>query len=320
MTAMTTAGADHPASGAQETREVRATREARAAREAQSGGRSGSRRRPELAAFLRSRRARLAPADVGMPPGLRRRTPGLRREEVAQLSGVGVTWYTWLEQGRPIKVSAQVLDAVARTLRLDRPEREHLYHLAEVPYEGGTQPGSQSVSPQIQGVIDALDPRPAVVYNARYDVLATNHAYRDLFVTDRFGGPGRSNVLWALFTAADAEHCPVVCHELELPLMVAQLRSAYGRHVGEPAWESFVKELSAASDRFAELWRSGNVQPPGPRVKTFRHQDAGEMRMTSVSLEINGMPECRIVAYTPDDEESGRRLERLRAARDGGAA
>src|SRR5919197_5482454 len=93
-------------------------------------------RRESLAEFLRTRRMRLAPEDVGLPPGYRRRTPGLRREEVAQLSGVGVTWYTWLEQGRPINASAQVLDAVARTLRLDSAERMHLYHLAE----GALQP------------------------------------------------------------------------------------------------------------------------------------------------------------------------------------
>src|ERR1039457_4386500 len=90
-------------------------------------------RRAELAAFLRSRRERISPEEAGLPPGLRRRTRGLRREEVAQLSGVGVTWYTWLEQGRPINASTQVLDAVARTLKLDQPEREHLYRLADVP-------------------------------------------------------------------------------------------------------------------------------------------------------------------------------------------
>ncbi len=90
-------------------------------------------RRAELAAFLRSRRERITPEDVGLAPGIRRRTAGLRREEVAMLAGVGVTWYTWLEQGRPIKASTQVLDAVARTLKLDQPEREHLYRLAEVP-------------------------------------------------------------------------------------------------------------------------------------------------------------------------------------------
>ncbi|MFM9369572.1 helix-turn-helix transcriptional regulator [Streptomyces sp. Da 82-17] len=272
------------------------------------------RRRPELAAFLRSRRARVTPADVGMPPGLRRRTPGLRREEVAQLSGVGVTWYTWLEQGRPINASPQVLDAVARTLRLDETEREHLYQLAQVAYVPPRGPATDRVGPEIQGILDALDPHPAVVYNARYDVLATNPAYLDLFDTPAVRSLGVHNTLWALFTLDESE-CPVMFRDTELPMMVAQLRQAYGSHVGEPLWEDFVRDLSAASPHFAELWRSGNVVTPGPRVKTFRHKRAGEIRMTSVSLSINGMPECRIVAYTPADEESRSRTAALRANR-----
>lgn len=273
------------------------------------------RRRPELAAFLRGRRARVTPADVGMPPGLRRRTPGLRREEVAQLSGVGVTWYTWLEQGRPINASAQVLDAVARTLRLDKAEREHLYHLAEVPFEPDRRADSPAaVGPEIQGLIDALDPHPAVVYNERYDILATNPAYRDLFFVPQLEVLGTPNVLWTLFIAPDPV-CPLVFRDEELPVMVATLRSSYGRHVGEPAWEDFIRRLSAASAHFAALWESGDVAPPGPRVKTFRHEAVGELRMTSVSLSINGMPECRIVAYTPDDEESRRRAAELRELR-----
>ncbi|MFB7335278.1 helix-turn-helix domain-containing protein [Streptomyces adustus] len=276
--------------------------------------RTTQRRRPELAAFLRSRRARVTPADVGMPPGLRRRTPGLRREEVAQISGVGVTWYTWLEQGRPINASAQVLDAVARTLRLDPPEREHLYRLAEVPFE--PDPGSltQTVAPEIQDVIDALDPLPAVVYNSRYDVLATNPAYRDLFLVPETVRIGVPNVLWTLFTVSE-EACPVVHRERELPVMVATLRSSYGRHVGEPAWELFIRRLSAASPHFAEVWASGEVIPPGPRIKTFRHAAVGELRMTSQSLSIDGMPECRIVVYTPESEEARSRLELLRKTR-----
>ncbi|MEE1753456.1 helix-turn-helix transcriptional regulator [Streptomyces sp. SP18CS02] len=275
--------------------------------------RAQRRRRPELAAFLRSRRARVTPADVGMAPGLRRRTPGLRREEVAQLSGVGITWYTWLEQGRPINASAQVLDAVARTLRLDRSEREHLYHLAEVPYAPARAADVDAVSPEVQGIIDALDPRPAVVYNTRYDILAANRPYRLLFER-----PGRAelpmrNALWTLFTLPDPA-CPLVDKETELPRMVAQLRGAYGRHVGEPSWESFIARLRERSPHFAALWESGDVLPPGPHVKAFRHDAVGEVRMTSVSLSINGMPECRIVVYTPSDEESRLALEKLRAS------
>ncbi|MFF1835749.1 helix-turn-helix transcriptional regulator [Streptomyces sp. NPDC058231] len=259
----------------------------------------------------------MTPADVGMPPGLRRRTPGLRREEVAQLSGVGVTWYTWLEQGRPINASPQVLDAVARTLRLDGPEREHLYQLAGVAYAPGRQADAIEVGQEIQGIIDALDPHPAVVYNARYDVLATNAAYLDLFNLPEMAQSGILNVLWGLFTMDEAE-CPVVHRTRELPIMVATLRGAYGRHTGEPAWESLVDRLSAASPYFAELWRSGDVAPPGPRVKTFRHRAAAsEIRMTSVSLSINGLPECRIVAYTPADEESAQQVAALRSSREG---
>ncbi|MEU6670662.1 helix-turn-helix transcriptional regulator [Streptomyces sp. NPDC046727] len=273
------------------------------------------RRRPELAAFLRNRRGRVTPADVGMPPGLRRRTPGLRREEVAQLSGVGVTWYTWLEQGRPINASPQVLDAVARTLRLDAPEREHLYRLAEVPFEPDPGGLTRRISPEVQSIIDALDPMLAVVYNSRYDVLATNAAYRDLFLVPETLGIGVPNALWTLFTLPEGT-CPLVHRKEELPLMVATLRSSYGRHVGEPAWEEYIRGLSAASPWFAELWASGEVVPPGPRVKTFRHAAVGEMRMTSQSLSIDGMPECRIVVYTPDDEEARAKIALLRERRD----
>ncbi len=118
------------------------------------------------------------------------------------------------------------------------------------------------------------------------------------------------NVLWSLFTVPERE-CPLVFRETELPIMVATMRGAYGRHVGEPVWEEFVRGLSAASPRFSELWESGDVIPPGRRVKTFRHKTIGELRMTSVSLSVNGMPECRIVVYTPDDEESERRTREL---------
>jgi transcriptional regulator with XRE-family HTH domain len=269
------------------------------------------RKRPELAAFLRTRRARVTPADVGMPPGFRRRTPGLRREEVAQLSGVGVTWYTWLEQGRPINASAQVLDAVARTLRLDPPEREHLYRLAEVPFEPDPERLTQSVGPEVQSIIDALDPLMAVVYSSRYDVLATNAAYRALFLVPETLRIGVPNVLWTLFTLPE-EACPVVYRDRELPLMVATLRSWYGRHVGEPAWEGFISGLSEASPHFARLWASGEVTPPGPRVKTFRHEAVGKLRMGSQSLQIDGMPECRVVVYTPEDEAARAKVALLR--------
>jgi transcriptional regulator with XRE-family HTH domain len=137
-------------------------------------------RRGELAAFLRARRSRISPTDVGLPPGSRRRTPGLRREEVAQLAGIGVTWYTWLEQGRPIRASVQVLDAVARTLRLDQAEIEHLYRLADVPGAPVEAPVAE-VPPALHEILRSLEPLPAMLLNARFDKLASNQAQQHLF-------------------------------------------------------------------------------------------------------------------------------------------
>ncbi|GAA1721523.1 helix-turn-helix transcriptional regulator [Streptomyces yatensis] len=273
------------------------------------------RRRPELAAFLRSRRARVTPADVGMAPGLRRRTPGLRREEVAQLSGVGVTWYTWLEQGRPINASVQVLDAIARTLRLDRAEREHLYHLAEVPYVPNREGEPRTVGPEVRGIIEALDPLPAVVYNARYDVLTANAAYDGLFPAMLLSPAPERNALWQLFVA---HRCcaPYVNLDEELPLLVATLRGGYGRHVGEPAWERFITRLLEASDDFARLWRSGDVAPQGSRIKVVWHASVGEIRLTSTSMLVSGAPETRVVVYTPCDEESRDHVRRVRTLHD----
>src|SRR6266702_2599139 len=164
-------------------------------------------RRGELAAFLRSRRERITPEDVGLPGGHRRRTAGLRREEVAQLAGVGVTWYTWLEQGRPINASIQVLEAVARTLRLDQAEREHLYRLADIP--GAASAGGASaescpqVAPEVQRILDSLSPLPASVLNERFDLLAWNEPYAALWPGVVGAAPGERNTLWQCFTYPD---------------------------------------------------------------------------------------------------------------------
>jgi transcriptional regulator with XRE-family HTH domain len=267
------------------------------------------RRRTELAAFLRSRRERITPADVGLPAGLRRRTPGLRREEVAQLAGVGVTWYTWLEQGRPINVSVQVLDAIARTLRLDTTETEHLYRLAELPEVPA--PAHQELEPQVQAVLDGIPGLPAAIINSRYDVLASNAAYEAMFpaVEERPCGEVR-NLLWASFVTPAC--CSVFLNrEAELPQMVAMFRAAFGRHLGEPSWTEFVQRLSAASPEFARLWAAHDVAGPSTRDKVFRHAAAGVVRMSVVSFEVTATPETRLAVYTPADETSRENLRWL---------
>jgi transcriptional regulator with XRE-family HTH domain len=268
-----------------------------------------------LAQFLRSRRARLTPADVGLPPGLRRRTPGLRREEVAQLAGVGVTWYTWLEQGRPINASVQILDAVARTLRLDQAERQHLYRLADVP--AIPDPGGfddAGVPPELQTIIDGLSPLPAAIYNSRYDLLAWNDSYLALFPGLVRARPEERNALWQAFTASSSCSCVIANREEELPQMVATLRASFGRHVGETAWTDFVRRLSTASPEFARMWAAHDVAGPQTRLKYFRHTVAGVFRMISTSLAVAANPDARMVVYTPVAEPDRRVLDRIRTA------
>ncbi|MES9609222.1 MULTISPECIES: helix-turn-helix transcriptional regulator [Actinomadura] len=286
-----------------------------AAPAARRGG-AGPRRRTELAAFLRSRRERISPEDVGMPPGPRRRTPGLRREEVAQLAGVGVTWYTWLEQGRPINASTQVLDAVARTLRLDGAEREHLYRLADVP-DAAVEEQAESLPEDVQGILDALVPLPAAVVNARSDILAWNAAFAAIFPHLVNAPPCERNTLWKMFTLPPCCN-PIVNLEDTASDHVAVFRHRYSRHLDEPGWKDLVRRLQAASPLFARLWASHDVALPGPSAKVFRHSAVGEIRTRTTSMDITASPNARLVAYTPADEESRDRIGRLLA--DPGAA
>ena len=272
---------------------------------------AGPRRRTELAAFLRSRRERITPEDVGMPPGPRRRTPGLRREEVAQLAGVGVTWYTWLEQGRPINASTQVLDAVARTLRLDGAEREHLYRLADIP-DAAVEEHAETLPEDVQAILDALVPMPAAVANARSDILAWNAAYAAVFPHVVRARPCERNTLWMVFTLPPCCN-PVANLEEAAPDHVAVFRHRYSRHLDEPGWRDLVRRLQAASPMFARLWASHDVALPGPTVKLFRHRAVGEIRTRTTSMDITASPNARLVVYTPTDEESRDRIGRLLA-------
>jgi transcriptional regulator with XRE-family HTH domain len=267
----------------------------------------------ELAAFLRSRRERITPEDVGLPCGYRRRTAGLRREEVAQLAGVGVTWYTWLEQGRPIRASVQVLDAVARTLRLDPVERQHLFRLAEIPDPAPAGGVGQLLSPEIRAILDQLVPMPANVVTERFDILAWNAAYATLFPPPADSARQERNSLLYCFTQ------PACCsaidnHADQRAAMVAQLRAAYGRHVGDPAWTGFIRRMEAASPEFAAMWATQDVAQPASHAKVFRHPLYPRLAMTSTSLAVQAAPGTRMVVYAPSDDATRRAMEQLVAA------
>jgi transcriptional regulator with XRE-family HTH domain len=269
-------------------------------------------RRTELAAFLRSRRERISPEDVGLPAGARRRTSGLRREELAQLAGVGVTWYTWLEQGRPINASVQVLDAIARTLRLDATERGHLFRLADVPGAAGPAECVECpLPPEVQRILAAI-PYPANVITERFDLLAWNGVYAALFPQLIEAPPSERNTLLSCLTTPPC--CsPIPEQDKYRGTLIAQLRVAYGRHVGDPAWTHFIRRLEAASSALAVIWAAHDVAHPTSHIKRFRHPALGLIVTRSTSLAVTAVPGTRMVVYTPDDAHSETAIARLAA-------
>ncbi|MFI5977000.1 helix-turn-helix transcriptional regulator [Streptomyces sp. NPDC051452] len=265
-------------------------------------------RRHELAAFLRSRRERIAPEQVGLPRGARRRTPGLRREEVAQLSAVGVTWYTWLEQARDIQVSVQVLDALARTLRLDASERAHLFRLA-----GATDPtpaaNCPSVTPALREMLRRLEPIPACVQNSRYDILAYNRTYGRLMGDLDAVPPEDRNCILLVHTNKDWQ-AAIVHLEESRRLMAARLRAALAGHLGEPAWKMLLKRLEE-SPEFRENWRRYEVVASRSKTKEYLNPYVGHLTLEHTDLWLGPEQGARMVTYTPKNEETRQRLEQL---------
>jgi hypothetical protein len=267
-------------------------------------------RRAALGGFLKARRGRLSPQDVGLPPGPRRRTPGLRREEVALLAGVGITWYTWLEQGRPINASGQVLDAVARTLRLGPAEREHLYRLAEAtPLRAWAD--SAVVPDALRTVLHGLDPLPATLLNSRFDVIESNDGHKALFAHWHSLPCVHRNLLWCCVTEPRAREW-LLNYDQEVSHLVARLRSGYGRHVGDPSWEEDIRRLLEISPEFAELWARHEVAAPDDRTLRFRHPVAGELTFIRTELTNPAATGLRVSVYTPQDERTSEGLARTR--------
>ncbi len=271
---------------------------------------STSSRRAELGSFLRTRRAQLRPEDAGLPPGPRRRTPGLRREEVALLAGVGVTWYTWLEQGRPINASAQVLDAVARVLRLDATGRWHLYWLAEALPVRTWAPASVIPGP-VRLALRSLDPVPAVAINDRFDVIETNDAHEEMFWDWHSLPCLHKNLLWCAVTEPRARDL-LLNYDEEIPHMVARLRAAYARHIGDPEWAEDIRRLAGLSPEFAELWARHEVAGPAERTLRFQHPGAGLMILTRTEYDVAALPGLRLAVYSPGDEATAARLPQTR--------
>lgn len=263
-------------------------------------------RRHELASFLRSRRERITPEQVGLPHVGRRRTPGLRREEVAQLAGVGVTWYTWLEQGRDINASEQVLDAISRTLRLDPHEHQHLFILAGAP-EPQKEQECRSVSPAIHAMLAQLEPFPAVVKNARCDLLAYNRSYNWLMGdVDAIPFEDRNTLVQCLLNPEWRKRLPD--WETSFPRVVAGFRAAMAEHVAESSWKCLVKRLRQESPVFEQLWNQHDVTSARVMTKRFLHPDVGLLQFDFAYLYFGRRSEITMATYTPANDETSAKL------------
>lgn len=271
-------------------------------------GDTRSARRRELARFLRAHREQVSPDRVGLTRGARRRTPGLRREEVAQLAGVGVTWYTWLEQGRPINASTQVLDAVARVLQLGAAERWHLYRLAQVPGVPMPPAMPEALPPDAVHVLDRFDPSPACIYNGRYDLIANNSSYAAMFPWVATASGMERNALWRV--ASSGEDVRPINPDL-FGRLVANLRLRYADHIGDASWEDLIEHLSGSSALFREAWARQEIRPPGPQHKQFRCPPVGIIRMNTLSYAIDGTAELRMIVHLPESSTDADRLQEL---------
>jgi transcriptional regulator with XRE-family HTH domain len=274
-------------------------------------------RRDELRAFLRSRRARVSPADVGLPDdGARRRTPGLRREELAALAGVGVSWYTWLEQGRDIHPSPEVLDALARALRLDGAERATLFALARtelpLPDSATAAPGDDPEDDRavLVSLVEALHPTPAYLLGPMTRILAWNPAASALLGSPEHLPPERRSLLWMLLVdPGDARYN--LGREGTARNMVARFRSEYAQHAGEPAYEQFIAELRQHSPWFVEWWGEHEVNDTQRGTKTIEHPTLGTLRLHHAQTVPTGAPELRLTIYAPADAATRVALARL---------
>jgi len=262
-------------------------------------------RRGELGTFLRSRRARITPDEVGLPRTGRRRTPGLRREELAFLAGISATWYTYLEQDRDVRPSAQVLSALAVALRLTDAEREHLFSLAGSSGPEAVDAGELLVA-HVAPVPLLLQPNPAYITGAGYDVLAWNPAAAELFtsLTTPAGPEGvRPNLARWMFTDPASKQVLLDWEDVARDLL-ARLRTAAVRHRGDPRFTRLVEDLHAASPQVRAWWPRYDIRSSHSGTKRLRHPRRGKLTLTHASFAVADAPEQTLVVYYDDAASS----------------
>ncbi|ACF00658.1 helix-turn-helix domain protein [Rhodopseudomonas palustris TIE-1] len=257
------------------------------------------RTRAELADFLRRRREGLSPLDVGLPVGKRRRTPGLRREEVAALAGVGLTWYTWLEQGRAIKVSTAFLDNVSRVLKLDEIERRHLFLLAHQRPPAMAGQAWCELPPLVRRLLDDLTLRPSYVLNLRWDVIGWNDAAERLFGFEQ-RDPAECNMLWMLF-ADDRLNGRIVEWSVQAPQILASFRRDFARSPEDESMVALVESLEQVSPSFRKLWNQHDVHGRCEGRRSFMIDGRGPVAFDHASFIVDEEKHLRLVFYAAAD-------------------
>jgi transcriptional regulator with XRE-family HTH domain len=262
-----------------------------------------------LGSYLKDRRAKLDPAEFGIE-ATRRRTPGLRREEVAQRANVSATWYTWLEQGRGGSPSSDVLDRLARALTLTSAEREHLFLLAQHrPPEIRHQP-FEPISAQLQRVLDAMTFSPAVLRTALWDVVGWNAAASVVMTDYALLPPEERNILKLIFCNQRVRG-HMVNWERDARSAVASFRAEAIKGAPAQALQAMVKQLSQASPEFSAIWQNYDIQNYGAGTKHFRHEIAGDLMMEYSSFTVDGRPDLGLVVFTPMTEADAERVRQL---------
>jgi transcriptional regulator with XRE-family HTH domain len=260
-------------------------------------------RRAELAAFLRTKREKLSPAQAGLLEGKRRRTPGLRREEVSQLANISVEWYARLEQARDIHASREVLENIAQALLLNADERRHLFSLARQESPKRVQVSEEEVSQSLQRFLDALGPQPAYVMGKCWDVLARNEAANLLFGDLARPSARERNCIWSLFVDP-ARRRLFVDWEDVAKRALAEFRLDYGQYTDDPVMKELVDSLLHASPEFRRWWPCHLVQGNPDGVKVLDHPLCGRLVLEYHAFQVSEKPTQRLVVYTPQLQEN----------------
>ncbi|MGD0190752.1 MAG: helix-turn-helix transcriptional regulator [Rhizomicrobium sp.] len=262
-----------------------------------------------LGTYLKDRRAKLDPASFGFSLG-RRRTPGLRREEVAQRANVSATWYTWLEQGRGGAPSADVLDRISRAMMLTDAEREHLFLLGlgrppEVRYRA-----PEGITPRLQRLLDTLEHSPAFIRTATWDVIAWNRPAAAVLTDYSKLAEGQRNVLRMMFRDSRVRAAQSNWHSVAR-YVVASFRADVARAGAARNVQSLVDELCATSPEFAAMWRDNDVQAHGDGKKILHHPTAGPLAMEFSAFAVDGRPDLNMVVYNPATQEDADKIRTL---------